>query len=426
MKKLTIHIEELGPIRNADIELAQVMIFTGASNLGRSYTNFLAYYVFNLFSGNRLKEFIRTKLTNEAEEKNEFSFEFDTRELKLWMEKDVKNFFAYLLNYPDVPCKVHFDFEEKDTKFTIRISEKNRLIHFLDEFKPVSLSINGEKQSIIITRGGKVEAATRPIARFLGKSLLLIHIRHAFLLPPGRASLLNESFTNQQMISKTGMYDIFLTDFDLINNQRLRNLSEGIDATKGNIAQITRNLMEGTLSNDKNGLFITIDEQTKVPLSAAASSIKELSPLLLWTQIGGIGKDTMCIEEPEAHAHPEMQYSIADLLVACIMEGSFMQITTHSDYLLARLNQLIRLHDLKQHDPKGFEAVCKQYGYNKDLVLNKNLISAYYFYKDTQTQQIKIEKQNVSQGIPFATFSNAVQKQIDWDAVWEEQEDGDA
>ena len=171
MKKLTIHIEELGPIRNANIELAQVMIFTGASNLGKSYTNFLAYYVFNLFSGDRLKEFIRAKLANEAEEKNEFSFEFDTRELKLWMEKDVKNFFAYLLNYPDVPCKVHFDFEEKDTKFTIQISEKNRLIHFPDEFKPVSLSINGEKQNIIITRGGKVEAATRPIARFLGKSL---------------------------------------------------------------------------------------------------------------------------------------------------------------------------------------------------------------------------------------------------------------
>lgn len=51
MKKFRIHIEELGPIKNADITLAPVMIFTGASNLGKSYTNFLAYYIFNLFLG---------------------------------------------------------------------------------------------------------------------------------------------------------------------------------------------------------------------------------------------------------------------------------------------------------------------------------------------------------------------------------------
>ena len=62
MKKLKIHIEELGPIRNADIELAPIMIFTGASNLGKSYTNFLAYYVFYLFSSNRLLEFFQTKV----------------------------------------------------------------------------------------------------------------------------------------------------------------------------------------------------------------------------------------------------------------------------------------------------------------------------------------------------------------------------
>lgn len=43
MKRLNIHIHELGPVRNAKIELAPVMIFTGASNLGKSYTNFLAF-----------------------------------------------------------------------------------------------------------------------------------------------------------------------------------------------------------------------------------------------------------------------------------------------------------------------------------------------------------------------------------------------
>lgn len=40
MKKFRIHIEELGPIKNADITLAPVMIFTGASNLGKVIQTF--------------------------------------------------------------------------------------------------------------------------------------------------------------------------------------------------------------------------------------------------------------------------------------------------------------------------------------------------------------------------------------------------
>lgn len=94
MKKFRIHIEELGPIKNADITLAPVMIFTGASNLGKSYTNFLAYYIFNLFSGDRLKDFIRTKVTEDMEAQKEFNFSFTIDELKLWMEEDVKKFFV--------------------------------------------------------------------------------------------------------------------------------------------------------------------------------------------------------------------------------------------------------------------------------------------------------------------------------------------
>ena len=70
MKEFRIHIEELGPIKDADITLAPVMIFTGASNLGKSYTNFLTYYIFNLFSGDRLKDFIRTKVTENIEEQS--------------------------------------------------------------------------------------------------------------------------------------------------------------------------------------------------------------------------------------------------------------------------------------------------------------------------------------------------------------------
>ena len=122
MKRLNIHIHKLGPVRNAKIELAPVMIFTGASNLGKSYTNFLTYYIFNLFSGDRLTDFFRARMPEEANA-GTASFSFSAKELEAWMEQDVRNFFAYLLNYPDVPCKVEFCFDNTDTAFQVKVKQ---------------------------------------------------------------------------------------------------------------------------------------------------------------------------------------------------------------------------------------------------------------------------------------------------------------
>ena len=49
--------------------------------------------------------------------------------------------------------------------------------------------------------------------------------------------------------------------------------------------------------------------------------------------------------------------------------------------------------------------------------MDKRKIKAYYFHKDKETKGIIIEKQNLEDGIPFTTFSNAVQEQISWDEV---------
>lgn len=133
MKRLNIHIHKLGPVRNAKIELAPAMIFTGASNLGKSYTNFLTYYIFNLFSGDRLTDFFRARMPGKA---------------------DFGNF-------------IMMEATVNDTGI-------------------VFFSRNDE-----IT-----ENTARHIAGYLQEALLDVHINRACLLPPpGRASLLNESFS---------------------------------------------------------------------------------------------------------------------------------------------------------------------------------------------------------------------------------------
>ncbi len=426
MKKLVIHIDELGPIRDASLELAPVMIFTGNSNLGKSYTNFLAYYVFYLFSGNRLSEFLRERIRDKDDDaRHKFSFSFEKEELERWMEDDVRSFFIYLLNYPDVPCRVHFSFGDDTEHFTVTMKDEEKTKPAIPDFRPVSITTNGKRTMVLSKRDSILDAVVRPFAQQLGRILLGVDIIHAFLLPPGRASLLNESYTNQKNSSKTGMYDIFLSDFDFINfmNMRKKSLAHMRGGNSDCMTKIVEKAIDGILESSKDGMVLKIDGDTVVPLSAAASSIKELSPLVLWAQTGMMKGFSTCIEEPEAHAHPDMQYDIADLLSVCIMNGALMQMTTHSDYMLARLNWLMKMYDLKMKNPERFERVCKERGLNKEIALDKKFVSAYYFYKDDSTNTVKIERQDVSKGVPFTTFSKAVDKQIEWNEIFEDPED---
>lgn len=426
MKDFRIHIEELGPITDADITLAPVMIFTGASNLGKSYTNFLTYYIFNLFSGDRLKDFIRTKITEDTERLKEFNFSFTISELKAWMEEDVRRFFVYLLNYPDIPCRIQFNPTEcTENEFAVRYTQDvSGIVKEVPKGLDLAMvSINNEDHYIYVLQSkDKIQEICFLTSKYLCKKLLGREISHAYLLPPGRASLLNESYSTQAQSSKIGMYDIFLKDFDLINNRRMKDMQKTIrQATDAKTVKI-REMINGEVNNKKEGLVLKINEQTELPLSAAASSIRELSPVILWMQTNDLSKDSMCIEEPEAHAHPEMQYSIADLLASCINEGALMQITTHSDYFLARLNQLIRLDKVKRNKPEAFESFCEKNGWDRNLTLDGSLVGAYYFHADDAGQTIKVERMNNENGIPFATFEKAVQEQIEWNDLLEDTE----
>ncbi len=417
MNNIKLIIKKLGPIVNTEINMAPVMIFTGSSNLGKSYVNFLAYYVMNVFSSNRITGFLHTKISDETAAKKEFSFKFSLDDLCRWMEQDVKLFFQYLLNYPDVPCEVSFEFESKITDFNLTVKRIGNFKGISKDSLPVILiQIKDQEIMYLLTSNDIINDISVPVSRALSDIISGIEKRNSYLLPPGRASLLNESYSRQAESSKIGMYDIFLRDFDRINNLRNNNMQK---SGSRKIDKKTINLINGALNSTKDGLFLKLQDDINIPLSAAASSIKELSPFLLWMETEDFYKDSMCIEEPEAHAHPEMQYGIADMIATCINKGAFIQMTTHSDYMLARLNQLIKLYDLKNTDVALFEKISKGMKIDKELALDKSKINAYYFFIDKDSHKIRVQKQDVSDGVPFTTFMDAVKMQMDWDNLYE-------
>ncbi len=85
-----------------------------------------------------------------------------------------------------------------------------------------------------------------------------------------------------------------------------------------------------------------------VRLTRVSSMVSELAPLVLLLR-GGIGPgDTLIIEEPEAHLHPGAQSEMAVTLARLVRAGVRVVLTTHSDWLLKEIANLIRLGELKQ------------------------------------------------------------------------------
>ena len=404
MKKVVININELGPVKEQVIELKPVMLFTGESGLGKSYVNFLAYYLFYVFSSERMYDFLLGKIGTDVNDKKEFSFVIHTAELVDWLQNDVKKFFIYLYNFDDFKCDVKFAFEDAEDELIVKYSridnkKNNELFEFL-------VDVNGEQIRTITYKQHIDKSICRMICNQLCHILLNLYIKSSYLLPPGRASLLTGDYTVQRGSSKLGLYDLFLRDNDRINSMALWNKSYDGEDKRFFLSQI-HNLIKGDLVSEKDGLFLITEDQQRIPLGAVASSIKELTPLLQLLLGGVIGNMAICIEEPEAHLHPEMQMAIADLLAACISRGVFMQITTHSDYFLQRINQLLKYGSIRTNNPQRYQIICDENNHNKECYLEKKDVNAYYFV--SEKGNTKIEPLTIgNEGIPLSTFFNAV------------------
>ena len=96
--------------------------------------------------------------------------------------------------------------------------------------------------------------------------------------------------------------------------------------------------------------FVYQPQETEedIRLSRASSMVSELAPVVLFLR-GAIGRgDTFIIEEPEAHLHPAAQTQMAVALARLVRAGVRVVVTTHSDWLLQEIGNLIREGELEE------------------------------------------------------------------------------
>ena len=81
--------------------------------------------------------------------------------------------------------------------------------------------------------------------------------------------------------------------------------------------------------------------------------VSELAPLVLYARYLLEHNDLVIIEEPEAHLHPAMQAEVTRALARSVRRGLRVVITTHSEWVLEVLGNLVQLSALPQEDRSG-------------------------------------------------------------------------
>ena len=92
-----------------------------------------------------------------------------------------------------------------------------------------------------------------------------------------------------------------------------------------------------------------------LPLMRASSMVSELAPVVLYLRHIVESGDVLIIEEPEAHLHPAMQAAFARELARLVRAGVRIVMTTHSEWFLEKIGNLVGLSKLPESKRAGFD-----------------------------------------------------------------------
>ncbi|WP_343608181.1 AAA family ATPase [Chryseobacterium oranimense] len=444
---MKLKVKELGAIKEGVIDLSKSLnVFCGPNGTGKTY---MAYAIYGLFK----KQFIVGSdevLMRHLVDNHVFNYEIDFVKLNKYRQnllKEFKDDFDSLFGIGDNLAKEYFSrtelfFEESDDEYRARILNS--------EFE-VNLDVRKTKIKVLKKEGDgfltlDIDDNTfsndemSPLSLLIPSSLFFLlavyPISNSYILPVERNSIY--TFNKELSLSKQEAVDHFhamtgknkVDRFELLFKKTTRyplpikdglliadDLSEYKKTTSEYFdfaSEIENELLHGKVQITNEGdIQFRPDKAPKrhLPIHMTASVIKSLASLVIYLKHIARKNDLIIIDEPEINLHPDNQIILTRLLARLINKGFRLLISTHSDYVVREINNLIMLSNSKTK----LNDFQKVYGYKEDEFIDKDMVDVYFFNypkKKTSNKQVIIEKLNVlASGFEIPSVNEAIEKQ---------------
>lgn len=444
MEKKSIVIENFGPLKKAEINIKPFTIFIGPNSCGKSFIAKLIHclslnpneniseigfkYIFESFKklnennkklmnelflivNNYLKtnptidssplQIERTKIDNLI---YEGIIDYLSEILSDMIKKDFIDDLKDLINFNENFFKIqigtnelYFKKDNEKLKWTGDITicldnDQIMRIKTVDKYFNINIEsrVNEEWDSFDF-----LFLFYRRIGLEIFKNILL---ESSFYIPAERSEIIMDK---KLMIRKIqNKSDVSKNQSEVMAN--LLNIDLSKKSVFYNLAcELEEELSNISINIDDSEMFNTVtytQNNDNLSPELVSTSIHEISIFILYLKYVLKEGDLLIIEEPEAHLHPKNQRLLVKYFVKAINKGLKILITTHSDYIVAQVDNMINLKNMSENK---FEDL----NYSKEDILNFEDINIYNFKGNSDTSFNADEIQIDSDGFIEDEFS---------------------
>lgn len=443
---MRFHFENVGPIRSADLELGDLTLVAGRNNTGKTYIVYTMYGFLRMFPdmlarGMRPGTKSFEALSGEARDLLEgtvgasviFDYDDIKRSRKRWLRDAALTFsrggLAQVFSTPRG--------EFANAMLDVVAPELPRNLRYTAQAGPFELGITGKMGKVHVELvavrqhpPGRIRPQVRRSAlpQLLGTVAFPDQIE-PFILSAERfgISLFYKEldFTKNRLVEllqqrgdeKKRRDDSPYLIVDRIASRYALPVKDNIDYTRSipGLRQDTGDLRDEKLESEIKDLIggyyrATEDEirfQSKarqkpfnIPLHLASSSARGLSDMYFYLRHTASRNQLLVIDEPESHLDTANQVALARTLSRMVRSGIKVLVTTHSDYLIKEINNLVMLTQLD-----SATGVVRRLGYRADDGLAPERIRAYVAENDSLTKCSVDER-----GVDMPVFDDTIDK----------------
>lgn len=461
---MKFRFKDIGPIEEAELELGDFTIIAGRNNTGKSY---LVHTLYGFLKGSRdllwsqagslfLESHFEKMLalsTDDVVNKliAEGQIEWNVEESVLLEEQArliqamtrefSENGIARVFN----TSKDSFEDSALDIEFSREVRPNRRAFIPIRQGRELSIVYDGTKLSVSLTEAEPIgDSDVEPyyinqmfrymygyfslqdFFAFQNTSFIFSSARHSIPLFSNELDFARSQVVRLLQQREDGKESDSTLDFDPLRHTSRYALpiQDNIDFTRRMTGRAERNdnkpqsvftediekMMEGFFRSISGQLRFIASEDNRlefdIPLHLASSSAWEMSNLYFFLGyfMEGERSHFLIIDEPESHLDTANQIRLARLLTRLVNSGVKVLITTHSDYIIREVNNLILLNSFKDDEELLDEL---DFDYRETDHLSEKRVKAYIAEEGTGTLK---ECERDAFGIRMPVFDDTIEK----------------